>query len=255
MVTSISKILLILACVHFFGSIAYSCSCGGLPPPTFQSYPTSAVFIGLVTDVKHETKVTGPDDRGRVSVAHGPTRVRFVVEESFRGNVKEEIELEYFAGDSCAYNFEKDTKYLIYASERDDKLSVHKCSRTRPLSMADDDLKYIRGLKDEGQKGTIYGQIHNRVTRADGETGLRMPMKEITVIAEGENGEFKTLSQPTGLFEINNLVPGGYRIRIEGAVTYSVWLGTANLGQSPNHIPVKDREGTEITIVVTIPQN
>jgi hypothetical protein len=254
MAISISKLLLILACAHFFGTTAYSCSCGGFPP-TFQAYPkTPTVFIGLVTDVKHDT--TGPGARSIGGM--GFTRTRIVIEETFRGNVGSEIEIEHFGGDSCAYRFEKDIKYLVYASERVGKLSVYKCTRTRPLSMADEDLKYIRGLKDKGPKGTIYGQIHKRVTNADGETGLMMPMKEITVIAEGDAGVFKTVAPPTGFFEINNLVPGTYRIRIEGAIMESVWLRASNLGKSSrssNQIPVKNKEGTEIAIDVTIPNN
>jgi hypothetical protein len=202
--------------------------------------------------------VTGPDARGAYSIGMGLTHTRIVVEESFRGNVGPEIKLEYFGGDTCTYNFQKQTRYLIYAAERDGRLSVDKCSRTRPLSMADEDLNYIRGLKVKGPKGTIYGRIHNRVTNADGVTGLMMPMKEITVIAESEAGEFKTVAPSTGFFEINNLVPGTYRIRIEGAVIDSIWLTSSKLGQSTrssNQIPVKDKVGTEITIVVTIPKN
>jgi hypothetical protein len=254
MVASISKIFLIAACAHLFSTTAYACSCGGFFP-TFQVYPnTSVVFIGLATDVTTETKMTVRNDRGSVSVAEGPTRVRFVVEESFRGDLKEVIELEYFAGDGCAYKFENQTRYLIYASERDGKLSVHKCSRTRPLSTADEDLKYIRGLKDKGPKGTIYGLILNRVTDADGVTALKAPLKEITVIAEGETGESKTISHPAGFFEINNLIPGIYKIRVEGADMERVWLRVTNKGQPSDHVPVKDKEGTEIMVIIKIPQ-
>jgi len=254
MVKAIEKITLIFACLPLFCSTAYSCSCMDFPP-TFKVYPEAkTVFVGLVTDIKDEVIETF-EKMGVTSIPRRITRTRYVVlvEESFRGDLKKGMELSFFdSRTTCSYSFAKHTRYLIYPFEVDGKMLVQKCSRTRPLTMAEEDLKYIRGLNDQSSKGIIHGLILNRAQDTNGYFGLRTPPEDLTVIVEGNAGKFRTVAYRAGYFEINNLPPGTYRIRVEGANIMRVSFG--NQGQSSNQIPVQDKQGTEITVVVTIPK-
>ncbi|MCI0663174.1 MAG: hypothetical protein L0220_19075 [Acidobacteria bacterium] len=205
----------------------------------------------MVTDVKEEEIEIATEKPGAIVIPQRVRRTRYVVliEESFRGDLEKGTELSILEG-VCRYRFENQTRYLVYAMKVDGKLDVSICSRTRPLSMADEDLKYIRGLNDNSPKGIIYGLILNQTKDANGYNGLRSPPNELTVIAEGSAGEVRTLTYRAGYFEINNLPPGTYRIRVEDARSKNVRLRALGQVQSTNHIPVMNKEGTEVIIVV-----
>lgn len=48
-----------------------------------------------------------------------------------------------YAGSSCAYPFEKDGRYLVYASRYEDGFRVEACSRTTSLANAGEDLRAL----------------------------------------------------------------------------------------------------------------
>jgi hypothetical protein len=83
---------------------------------------------------------------------------RFKVLESWKGVETETVSL--FGGTECCfceYIFEVGETYLLYASARvvyKNKLGTTICSRTKPLSKAAIDLKYL-GRKKGGSSGQI----------------------------------------------------------------------------------------------------
>lgn len=46
---------------------------------------------------------------------------------------------------ACGFHFEIDHSYLVYANRADQLLSVHSCTRTRPMSDAGEDLSQLGG--------------------------------------------------------------------------------------------------------------
>jgi len=80
--------------------------------------------------------------------------VQIRVMEAFRG--VEAQELEFITGfSSCEFNFKENKSYLIYAGrhEGSQQLTTGACSGNRPIESAQEELKYLRGLKS----GTLLG--------------------------------------------------------------------------------------------------
>jgi hypothetical protein len=107
---------------------------------------SEVVFSGIVTEIIVDEK------------AH-TFEARFKVLESWKGVERETISL--FGGTECCfceYMFEVGESYLVYASARvgyQNKLGTTICSRTKPLSQAATDLKYLEKKKKGGSSGRI----------------------------------------------------------------------------------------------------
>ncbi|MEW6212244.1 MAG: hypothetical protein AB1631_28200, partial [Acidobacteriota bacterium] len=129
--------------LHAHKSIA--CSCGGRLSILGSYNLASDVFRGKVTGISPPaSKVTRSKD-GWVSVspAGTPGVVKISVIETFKGSQGKEVQFDAGWG-SCDYPFEVGEEYLIYADRDSGKLDTDKCKRTRPISKASQDLKYIR---------------------------------------------------------------------------------------------------------------
>jgi hypothetical protein len=105
---------------------------------------SEVVFSGTVTEIIVDEK------------AH-TFEARFKVLESWKGVESETVSL--FGGTECCfceYIFEIGESYLLYASPRvgyQNKLGTTICSRTKPLSKAEIDLKYLKKKKKGGSSG------------------------------------------------------------------------------------------------------
>src|SRR5690242_478124 len=113
-------------------SPAAACKCAPLTPVQAKEAAT-AVFEGHVVEV---TEVPGPP---------GPQRtVRLKVVRAWKGVTAEELVITTPAESAaCGVELAKDQSYLVYASQQDDTLRVHSCSRTRPLAEAEEDLNVL----------------------------------------------------------------------------------------------------------------
>ena len=102
---------------------------------------SDVVFVGMVTEII-------VDEKARTFEA------RFKVLESWKGVETETVSL--FGGTECCfceYMFELGESYLLYASARvayKNKLGTTICSRTKPLSKAAIDLRYLGKKKKVG---------------------------------------------------------------------------------------------------------
>jgi hypothetical protein len=57
--------------------------------------------------------------------------------------------------EGCNYNFKEGENYLIYASVRQNQLSAHSCSRTKPLNAAEADLKILGKGKEPVENNNL----------------------------------------------------------------------------------------------------
>ena len=107
---------------------------------------SDVVFSGIVTELI-------VDEKARTFEA------RLKVLESWKGVETETVSL--FGGTECCfceYMFEVGESYLLYASARvgyQNKLGTTICSRTKPLSQAAIDLKYLRKKKKVAQAARV----------------------------------------------------------------------------------------------------
>lgn len=118
------------------------------------------VFSGIVTEII-------VDEKARTFEA------RFKVLESWKGVEAKTISL--FGGSECCfceYMFEVGESYLLYASARvgyKNKLGTTICSRTKPLSKAEIDLKYLgkkKKVDSSGQASPPVGERRSSLNRS-----------------------------------------------------------------------------------------
>lgn len=190
---------LVILLLPYVATNVYACQCRERQPPCAQYWEADAVFIGSVTEITPEL-VPYFDDRFLEY-----EMVKFDVERSFRGVDGGKAELAVWRS-SCAYSFEAGKQYLVYAyrNSKTNTLDTSYCSRTRELSDAVEDLRYINGLNTKPPDNVITGRL------IDGEkklTGVR-------VVSEGMGKRYRSVSDEDGWFSFAVAKPGVYKVRI-----------------------------------------
>lgn len=134
-----SKLKLLLCSVAAVAIVAANvesgraCSCLPPPPPAQAFAEADAVFMGKVVSFE----LTGD--------AYSPRLAKFAVTKIWKGELDAVSEI-LTANNSaaCGYYFQVGESYLIYAYKADDgKLHTNLCTRTQPVALAADDLKYL----------------------------------------------------------------------------------------------------------------
>ncbi|HEY5837874.1 MAG TPA: carboxypeptidase-like regulatory domain-containing protein [Pyrinomonadaceae bacterium] len=185
---------------------ARACSCAGPSAPCEEYWEATAVFIGTVIEGKLVTVKEGDYE-------HQQRAVRISIDEAFRGVEGAEVEvLTGLGGGDCGFGFRRAQQFLIYAyrSESDQKLHTNICTRTRPISEADPDLLYIRGLSKANAGGTISGKVvRNRRNETGGSNGE--PLAGVKVTIDGPQ-KAEAVTDAKGEFKIEGVEPGEYRV-------------------------------------------
>jgi hypothetical protein len=122
-------------------------------------------------------------------------------------------------GSNCDYLFELHQSYLVYAYVRDNgMMETSKCTRTRPLAAATEDLKYLEGVRDGRAQVVIHGVVLRRGLDKDGQLQLYGWPKpcELQVFAMTQGVLFSTATEPSGAYQIV-LPPGNIQIWVEHA--------------------------------------
>lgn len=189
-----------------------ACSCIGVKPPCQAYWEASAVFLGTVND---SATVAILEDRQPIQ----QRLVRFSLEEVFRGEQKAEAEvLTGLGGGDCGFAFTKGERYLVYAyhNVQTGKLQVSVCSRTRLLSEATEDLRYIRNLPEPGAGSSISGEVLLQSLSIKEESSyILKPLEGIKIIVEGQSKTLKAVTDKAGRYQIGGLEPGVYKIRAD----------------------------------------
>lgn len=218
-------------CVILFASLflvplsAQACSClsSGLPCEAY--WKTSAVFSGEVADVSNfPTKYFKYKD-GTIGYSFPPKRVRFDVDEIFKGISLKKIEIKTGSGGGdCGYNFAKGQKYLVYAY-RDPKtgdLTASICSRTRPLDKAAEDIEYFHSLQTAKPGSTVFGFVVQQFRRRNNDPYKEpVPLSNIPVTIEGASGKRETATDAKGEYRLTDLSAGDYAVRL--GVPANLW--------------------------------
>ena len=203
-------------------AICHGCSCMALPTgnPACQSvWGHSAVFTGVVTAI---------DDPGILRLAPGESlppldrypqkQVSIKITQSFTGldSSAKEITIETgIGGGDCGYGFERGVEYVIYAFKKPNgRLSSGRCSPTRPVSDAAEDLTYLRQLAKADPVGEIRVTVFDphkswgNVQPAGGIAGLG----DAQVAIAGQGLKKTSSTDRNGRSMFNNLPPGEYQV-------------------------------------------
>ncbi|HKY44096.1 MAG TPA: carboxypeptidase regulatory-like domain-containing protein [Pyrinomonadaceae bacterium] len=189
-----------------------SCPMSQQGPPCQEYWRADAVFIGVANRV-----VNVPND---TYLGIGPylrTTAYFTIEEAFKGVGGTGI---VFDSSNCGYFFREGERYLVYAhrnSYRNNELEVIiGNTRTRPISEAVEDLKYIRGLSSAESGSRIFGKVAQHTFNIkESYNNVVESLQNITVILEGNNQRQEVVTDSDGRYEFKGLLEGTYRIRAD----------------------------------------
>lgn len=135
----------------------YICTTVATPSEWYKIHHGQPTFAGVAVSVESVPDVLRQgggkpllDDGGK-TITVSVQKVTFRVEEPFDG-IKNEVVEVYGSGTTSDYTFTVGTRYLVYAwLGEDGKIRTDKCTRTAPLSEAEDDLIFLRALQKRPQ--------------------------------------------------------------------------------------------------------
>ena len=193
----------ILLCIAVFSSVVRACQCVEYGTPTCAEYWRSdAVFVGHLVEIKVVQMKN-----------YTYRRLRFAVEEAFRGVSGTRVDVFTVKGTSCEMPFEKGEKYLVFAShdKRDgsDQLYTGMCSGTVPAKPASEAVDSIRRIVQQTAGESISGQIEEFPARG---------IPGISVKVVGADRTLETTTNKEGHFSF--ALPGPGKFKVQFSLSY-----------------------------------
>lgn len=195
-----SQLFLIAIISFLFPNIGLSCSfSGGIPPICSIYSEAEIVFEGVVTDLGEQ--------RTELNESLPSYSVTFSVEKIHKGVAGETILIQAIAN-MCFEQYEKDKRYLIYASQLTKDRRYAK--RTTLLTTVEktrflkEEFDFLQSIADGKWVSSIHGFVY--------EFGSD-PMKDVLITIEGNGKIYKTVSRKDGYFFLPEIQPGTYIIR------------------------------------------
>src|SRR5262249_12923184 len=258
-----TRLLLILISLLAFEGAVWACTCGGNDGPATARRSATAVFLGTAVERsprtrKEEVTISSGKNAGKKEVLEFEGySFTFEIGEAFKGIKGKSVKIATDAdGGSCGYYFEVGKEYLVYAyGASEDSLGTSICSRTRPVSNAQDDLAQLRAMEDGTFETRIFGVVEKMETNLNGSYASAkydIPMNGIKVIAEGASGKFESVTDSTGHFRFFGLPLGEYGVNAELPKAYKIWARFGTLS-AKGKVEITDLErGAELRFVVQL---
>jgi hypothetical protein len=182
-------------------TVAEACSCGR-GPVCAELWQAEVVFIGLA---------------GRVTkLKPGSERTDFLVQEVLRGQqVGSKLQVEaHGLGGSCDRSFDQGTRYLVFASRREDRTwRVMLCSNTEGVDRVPSaDLAYIRRVLATPTPATLAGSA---VVRSSRPGKPAAPLAGARIVLRAGRREIVTRTDENGGYKFDGLTPGDYAIEVQ----------------------------------------
>ena len=237
---AVASLLLLCLSEH-----AAACTCAGSRSPCASFQATPVVFVGLVKSIKEETAEI--NRFGKIERVRTALTAHFVVEEGLKDIPNQEVDVVTGGGGGdCGYHFEAGERYLVYAyktegealgssisrtvigprnsSQKVGALSTSICSRTQPLTQAQDDLDLIHAVIKGQPLARIFGTVHEYLSKlGDYENGAQYkPKSGLTIRAEAISGKFETVTDADGRFRLDRLQPGKHKVTLVLPPTYGM---------------------------------
>lgn len=202
---------------------AFACRCGLDLTPCEAYGRANAILVGRAIDGEYRKEESKADGKQWIRLGG---KVRFIVEQSFKGVYGNEVEV----GDnsaSCGFGyFEKGERYLLYLIF-DDYTKIFWpsiCSRSAHISDADEDLKFLSSLTSKTCGARLYGSVgyfdKEYVGYSPGMSPVRQPytgVPGITITVRDNHGQILTaVTDRKGAYEFTGVLPDvEYTVRAE----------------------------------------
>jgi hypothetical protein len=190
-----------------FASEAAACDCAREGKPCEEYWKASVVFAGIVTGSSMVTLT-----KGDYTISQRVINLK--LDHAYKGIGGTEVQVLTGLGDSdCGYGFRVGEKYLVYAFRNEgNKLETSICTRTGPLSEADEDLDYIRGISRAARGSLIFGEVSRRDQYAKDD---QKPVEGVKIIIEGQSKRTEVVTDSKGQYKASGLPPGAYKLKIK----------------------------------------
>jgi hypothetical protein len=192
------------------------CTCPMSGPPCQATWMADSIFVGTVVSMR-------PIELDSSGQPYQANLVTFDVERGFMHAAPGSLQIVTgMDGGSCGYRFKAGAKYLVYASKNDSSfLIAGRCSRTRPIADALEDLSYLQTMGGTGGGGRVYGRV-KEIRRDPAEPdwtdygpveGLYVTVRGTTFLRDvltDRDGRFQIAGLPIGMATISIAVPQGF---------------------------------------------
>jgi hypothetical protein len=206
---------LVLALVVVFGvpQEGEACVCDMPNPPCAAVWAADAIFAGTVRQIDD---VATPGPHGGVSESK---IVTFEVERGFVNAAPGRLQVVTSAwGASCGYRFTLGQQYLVYAyaSDGNTALVASRCSRTRPIEQAEEDLRYLQHLPDPARGARVYGRVSFLHREAFSTEAIDYgPLSGLAVLVRGVGFVREAITDADGRYEIGGLPIGEVSVSVD----------------------------------------
>jgi hypothetical protein len=191
--------------------VASACSCTRPDPPCGEYGESDAIFLARVVGSAGRKSYT--DDNGNKTV-YDVGRIRFLVQESFKGVSSYEVEIHSgTGGGDCGYWFLRNESYVVYAyrSSEDNKLFTNICTRTAHVTQAKEDLEFLRKVGDSKPGASLYGKLTRYIgDREHGPAEEGPKMAGVKILIKGAGQTFEAITNESGEYRIIGLPAGEY---------------------------------------------
>jgi hypothetical protein len=118
-----------------------------------------------------------------------------------------------FGGSDCDYRFQVGGRYLIYARRTaNGRWTTSRCSGTKPIEAAGEDLDYFASLPTAEPVGHLYGKIERYVSDpSDPAKSRRIPAAGVAVALTSESSRLTLTTDADGKLDVR-VPPGEYTI-------------------------------------------
>jgi len=225
--------LIALACALFYGVLPSFAHCFQ-PNPTLacEFFNSDTVFVGTVISARAMPPQGAAEPDGWL--------YDLSVQELFRGLRTKTIEV-FTENSSRSFPLDVAEKYLLFADEKDGRLTITNCGNSSLQSKAEEAIRELRRLETP-KDAAIEGRIS---FSGMSDPGSHMP--GIQVLIHGEKKTFRVTSDREGWFRIH-VPPGKYSAEVEQIPHWNV-APSSDSYDNPNSFDVRKRRCSRLQFV------
>jgi hypothetical protein len=181
-------IVLVAGAVLSSTSPAWACACAGGASLAFSVRASGVVFVADVTRLEILSRPPRVLPSGAVERGGADSEiVHLTVNQIYKGEVPKAVAIRRSSGSDCEVGFRQAETWLIYGTLDAGSVRTDKCSRTRLLARARQDVVYLEALAEGRPQGVVYGELLRRGLW-QGRLQLMAPERSAPLIVVGLSG-------------------------------------------------------------------